>query len=97
MNEYLASTVIHLADIQDPTSDGILIKVVNYGLGALMVIVALVGGWYAFQAWTGAKGKKAGLTEMRDVVFGVLVLEAILGGIIIIANYGSTILSGFAG
>lgn len=84
-------TVTYLADIVDPTSDGILINLVNIGLSALMVIVALVGGWYAFKAWSDAKGKGTAIKEVRDVAFGVLVIEAFLGGVMFIANYGSGI------
>ena len=82
-------TVTHLADITDPTSDGILINLVNIGLSALMVIVALVGGWFAFKAWYEAKGKNTQITAIRDVAFGVLAVEAFLGGVMYIANYGS--------
>lgn len=87
-------TVTVLADITDPTSDGILINLVNLGLSALMVIVALVGGWFAFKAWTDGKGKAASVTEIRNVAFGVLAVEAFLGGVMFIANYGSNIVPG---
>lgn len=89
-----AHTVTYLADITDPTSDGILINLVNIGLSALMVIVALVGGWYAFKAWSDAKGGASSVKAVRDVAFGVLAIEAFLGGVIFIANYGSSIIPG---
>lgn len=86
-----AEGVTYLADITDPTSDGILINLVNIGLSALMVMVALVGGWYAFKAWSDAKGGANSVKAIRDVAFGVLVIEAFLGGVMFIANYGSGI------
>ena len=86
-----AEGVTYLADITDPTSDGILITLVNIGLSALMVMVALVGGWYAFKAWSDAKGGASSVKAIRDVAVGVLVIEAFLGGVMFIANYGSGI------
>lgn len=91
----ISQTVAVLADLTDPTSDGMLTKLVNYGLGALMVIVALMGGWFAFKAWIDASGKKESLAAMRGVVFGVIVVQAILGGIILLANYGSSLIPQF--
>jgi len=92
-------TVTYLADLTDPTSDGILTRVVNFGLSALMVLVALMGGWYAFKAWTGkgGKGDAGGMQELRHVVFGVIVVEAILGGVIVLANYGTGLIPSFTG
>lgn len=92
-------TVTYLADLTDPTSDGILTRVVNFGLAALMVLVALMGGWYAFTTWTksGGKGDAGGMKSLREVVFGVVVVEAILGGVIILANYGTGLIPSFTG
>lgn len=90
-----AQTVTVLADLADPTSDGMLTKMVNYGLGALMVIVALMGGWFAFKVWVDKKGSKESLTELRTVVFGVIIVEAILGGVILLANYGTGLIPQF--
>lgn len=92
-------TVTYLADIVDPTSDGILNRVVNFGISALMVLVALLGGWYAFKTWMddgGGKGKES-MKNLREVVFGVIVVEAILGGVIILANYGTGLVPSFTG
>ena len=89
MFQTATQSVILLADISDPTNDGILTTLVNFIIGGLMVVVAGLGAWYAFSAWRDAKGKKAALTELRDIAFGVVVIEAILGGIVALANYGS--------
>lgn len=96
--QYLAlQTVTYLADIADPTSDGILTRIVNFGIAALMVLVVLMGGWYAFNAWTGKKGKvdADGLKELRHVVVGVIVVEAVLGGVLVLANYGTGLVPSF--
>ncbi len=95
MNAESQETVRYLADIVDPTSDGIFLTLVNVGLGVLAVIVPLLGGWYAFKTWTEAKGKAAAMTGIREVGFGVLVLEGFLGAIALAANYGSNILGIF--
>lgn len=99
MLQLATETVTYLADLSDPTSDGILTKVVTFGLSALMVITALLGGWYAFTTWTGGKGKgdTGAMASLRQVVFGVIVVEAILGGVIILANYGTSLIPSFAG
>lgn len=88
-----AQTITNLADITDPTSDGILVTLVNFGLGALAVITAGVGGYYAFNAWQESKGRAAALKGIREVLWGVLALEALYGVIFTVANYGSNILS----
>lgn len=88
-----AQTITYLADITDPTSDGILVTLVNFGLGALAVITAGVGGYYAFNAWQESKGRAAALKGIREVLWGVLALEALYGVIFAAANYGSNILS----
>lgn len=93
----LTQSAIYLADIADPTSDGMLTKIVNYGLGALMVLVALMGGWFAFTAWADKKGSKAAIVEIRHIALGVIVVEAFLGAVILIANYGSGLGSNFLG
>lgn len=81
-------------DLVDPTSDGILTRVVNFAIAALMVLVVLLGAWYAFKAWMSSKGKgdTEGMKGMRDIVFGVIIIEAILGGILVFANYGTGLL-----
>lgn len=91
------ATQLFRTDLVDPTPDGILTRVVNFAIAALMVLVALLGAWKAFQAWMGGKdastgGGQADMKNLREVVFGVIVVEAILGGILVLANYGSGIL-----
>jgi hypothetical protein len=91
------ATQLFRTDLVDPTPDGILTRVVNFAIAALMVLVALLGAWKAFQAWMGGKdastgGGKTDMANLREVVFGVIVVEAILGGILVLANYGSGIL-----
>ncbi|MFA5707531.1 hypothetical protein [Mycolicibacterium sp.] len=93
----IEQTVTILADLTDPTPDGILSSVVNYALTALMVVVALCGGWFAFKAWADADGKGNAMKDMRSIVYSIIVVEAILGGVIILANYGTSIIPGFAG
>lgn len=90
------TAVTYLADLTDPTSDGILIRIVNFGLSGLAVVVALIGGWHAFSVWSASKGKSA-VKELRDVVFGVLAVEAVIGGVTLLANYGSSLIPSFAG
>lgn len=90
------SAVTYLAGISDPTDDGMLTTLVNWGLAALMVLVVLVGGWFGFKAWMDAKGKKEGVTAIRDVAFGVLAIEAFLGGVMFLANYGSGVIGNFS-
>jgi hypothetical protein len=90
------STVAYLADISDPTDDGMLMSLVNWGLAVLMVVVVLLGGWYAFKAWMDKKGKVEAVTEVRNVAFGVLAIEAFLGAVLFLANYGTTIISNFS-
>lgn len=81
-------------DIVDPTNDGILIRIIQFGISALMVLVVLLGAWFAFQEWTTAKGKGdvENIKGVRSVVFGVIVIEAVLGGILVIARYGADLL-----
>ncbi len=90
------ATQLFRTDLVDPTPDGILTRVVNFTIAALMVLVALIGAWKAFQAWMGGKDASTGggqvMKNLRDVVFGVIVVEAILGGILVLASYGSGLL-----
>ena len=84
-------------DLVDPTPDGILTRLVNFAIAGLMVLVALLGAWKAFTVWSGADGKATGgdkgaLGSLREVVFGVIAVEALLGGILVLANYGTSIL-----
>jgi hypothetical protein len=91
------ATQLFRTDLVDPTPDGILTRVVNFAIAGLMVLVALIGAWKAFQAWSGADGKATGgdstaMQSLRQVVFGVVAVEALLGGILVLANYGTGIL-----
>jgi len=93
------ATQLFRTDLVDPTPDGILTRIVNFAIAALMVLVALLGAWKAFNAWMGGGkdaastgGGKTTMSNLRDVVFGVIVVEAILGGVLILANYGTRIL-----
>ena len=90
-------TVTYLADIQDPTSDGILTRIVRFGISGMMVLVVLLGAWYAFKAWmdSSGKGDGASMKSLRNIAFGVIVIEAILGGVLYLANYGTGLLSTF--
>lgn len=91
----VGQTVTVVADIVDPTSDGILTTLVNYGICALMVLVVLVGGWHAFKDWTGSKGEAA-LKILREHAYGILGIEALLGGILLLANRGADIIPGLS-
>ena len=97
------ATQLFKTDIVDPTSDSILTRVVNYGISAMMVLVVVLGAWYAFQAWMkasggpgaskeGAAGKSASWSHLRNIAFGIIIIEAILGGVLTLANYGTGIL-----
>ena len=95
------ATQLFSTDLVDPTPDGILTRVVNFAIAGLMVLVALLGAWKAFQAWsttentttaTGSGGGTKTMQALRQVVFGVIAVEALLGGILVLANYGTSIL-----
>ena len=99
------ATQLFRTDLVDPTPDGILTRVVNFAIAGLMVLVALFGAWKAFQVWMGAPPKEGAtkappitgggtgeLKNLREVVFGVIAVEALLGGILVLANYGTSIL-----
>ena len=104
------TTQLFRTDLVDPTPDGILTRVVNFAIAGLMVLVALLGAWKAFQAWMGGPAKEGAAKEgaargpastgggtgemqkLRQVVFGVIAVEALLGGILVLANYGTGIL-----
>ena len=96
------ATQLFKTDIVDPTSDSILTRVVNYGISAMMVLVVVLGAWYAFKAWMtnsggpGAPGKEGGKSaswsHLRNIAFGIIIIEAILGGVLTLANYGTGIL-----
>ncbi|KXO90611.1 Uncharacterised protein (plasmid) [Tsukamurella tyrosinosolvens] len=89
-------TVIQLADISDPTSDGIALRAVNWTLAILMLLVVGFGAYYGFQAWRKKAAAGAnGIAEVREVAFGVIVIEMFLGGIIWFANYGTSLLQNF--
>lgn len=82
------------ADIVDPTNDGILLRIIQFGISALMLLAVLLGAWFAFQAWTSASGKgdQKSVVGVRNVVFGVIIIEAVLGGILVLARYGADLL-----
>jgi len=86
------ATQLFRTDLVDPTPDGILTRIVNFAIAALMVIVALLGAWKAFQTWSGDSTGGGAMSSLREVVFGVIIVEAILGGVLILANYGTRIL-----
>ena len=80
----------------DPTGDHIFANITGFVIKVLMVMVALVGAWKAFHAWMGGDAKtktdSGTLTNLRQVVYGVLVVEAILGGVLYLAAYGTSLL-----
>jgi len=86
------ATQLFRTDLVDPTPDGILTRIVNFAIAALMVLVALLGAWKAFNVWSGDGTGGGAMKSLREVVFGVIIVEAILGGILILANYGTRIL-----
>ena len=88
------ATQLFKTDIVDPTSDSILTRVVNYGISAMMVLVVVLGAWYAFKAWMDDKGAGGAdqMKKLRDVAFGIIIIEAVLGGVLTLANYGTGIL-----
>ena len=88
------ATQLFKTDIVDPTSDSILTRVVNYGISAMMVLVVVLGAWYAFKTWMEDKGagKSASWSHLRNIAFGIIIIEAILGGVLTLANYGTGIL-----
>ena len=94
MFERATQTVTYLADIVDPTSDGILTRVMTFSIQSMMLLVVLMGGWYALKAWNASAGKgdASGSKSLRDIAFGVILIEAFLGGILYFANYGTSLL-----
>ena len=88
------ATQLFKTDIVDPTSDSILTRVVNYGISAMMVLVVVLGAWYAFKSWmdSSGSGDKTQMTALRNIAFGIIIIEAILGGVLTLANYGTGIL-----
>ena len=86
------ATQLFRMDLVDPTPDGILTRVVNFAIAGLMVLVALLGAWKAFNVWSGDASGGGAMKGLRDVVFGVIAVEALLGGILVLANYGTSIL-----
>ena len=86
----------------DPTGDHIFSNLTGFVIKALMVLVALIGAWKAFNVWLGGDNddaKKAAtsgdtsvMKGLRQVVYGVLVVEAILGGVLYLAAYGTSLL-----
>ena len=84
----------------DPTGDHIFANITGFVIKVLMVMVALVGAWKAFHVWMGEKeaevkasrGDTGTLSSLRQVVYGVLVVEAILGGVLYLAAYGTSLL-----
>lgn len=93
MGSLMTGNVVVLADLVDPTDDGILSSLTNYVIAGLMVLVALAGSWHAFKDWNGEKGPAA-VKVLRDHAIGVLAIEAFLGGILLIANEGTGIIPG---
>lgn len=94
MNGLLASHVVVLADLVDPTDDGVVSSMINYVLAGLMCLVALVGGWHGFRDWNGSSGTKS-ITILRDHAIGILAVEAFLGSILVIANEGTGFITSF--
>ncbi|SIL99502.1 Uncharacterised protein [Mycobacteroides abscessus subsp. abscessus] len=86
-------TITYLADLEDPTSDGIVLTLINFVLAIFALATVGLGGKFAFDAWSEAKGRAAAMKGIREVGFGVLALEAFYGVIAALANYGSNILS----
>jgi hypothetical protein len=82
-----------LADLVDPTDDGILIQLVNYGIKALMVAAVILAGWHAVKEWKGKKGDEA-LKVLREHAYALLGVEAFLGAVILIANRGTDLIPG---
>lgn len=96
----LATATTYLADLSDPTDGGMLIKLINFALAALMVAVVGVGAWRIFKVWAfdeaGTKvGKGSQIAGIRTEVIGILVVEACLGGVMWVANYGSSLFGNF--
>lgn len=86
-------TITYLADLEDPTSDGIVLTLINFAIGFFALATIGVGGKFAFDAWSEAKGRAAAIKGIREVGVGVLALEAFYGLIFAGANYGSNIMS----
>ncbi|WP_100524698.1 hypothetical protein [Mycobacteroides abscessus] len=85
-------TITYLADLEDPTNDGIVLTLINFVIGFFALATIGVGGKFAFDAWSEAKGRAAAIKGIREVGVGVLALEVFYGIIFALANYGSNIL-----
>ena len=58
---------------------------------------ALFGDGFDITLFATGPGNAGGMQELRHVVFGVIVVEAILGGVIVLANYGTGLIPSFTG
>ncbi|MBN7333054.1 hypothetical protein [Mycobacteroides abscessus] len=86
-------TITYLADIEDPTDDGIILTCINVAIAILALLTVGFGAKFAFDVWSEAKGRAAAIKGLREIGIGVLALEAFFGVLAALANYGSNIMS----
>ena len=91
-----AETVTYLADLQDPTPDGTLIRLVNISLAAMAIALVPIFAFYIISHVIEKKGKLEG-ADTRKLVMFFIVGEALIGGAAVIANMAAGVLSGALG
>ena len=94
-----STSVTVLAELEDPTPDGIITRVGNTLLKALALLAPFAAG--GFYAWDyvkgGAKWTKESMATARQTVIGLFIVEGILASIFWFANYGQDFFSQFLG
>jgi predicted permease len=92
----VSETVTYLADLQDPTPDGTLIRLVNISLAAMAIALVPIFAFYIISHVIEKKGKLEG-ADTRKLVMFFIVGEALIGGAAVIANMAAGVLSGALG
>lgn len=85
------TTQLFRADLVDPSPDGIFTRVINFTIVSLMLLVVPFGAWQGVSVWMEKKGASV-FQSLRTVVLGVILVEAFLGGVLVLANLGSGLL-----
>lgn len=96
MLPYITESVTYLANLQDPTSDGTLIRLVNLSLAALAIILVPLFAFYLVAKFVDAKGKPEG-KDVRSIVVYFVIAQALIGAAAIIANVAASTLGGALG
>ena len=96
MLPYITESVTYLANLQDPTPDGTLIRLVNISLAALAIILVPLFAFYLVSHFV-TKGAAAKSAEIRPIVVYFIIAQALIGAAAIIANVAAATLGGALG